>query len=331
MRRLRFLYLLLLIPIVVFHLQSCSEDRGTDLNLTDLAKVQDMLLHDATVKTAFPRVWIDTTSRFDNYAKQAEAFAPVNPLDYWVDVVAYGCTISIVDSCAPDEFNEGDSCNEIQLGTGIRAKTYIANILDTIVCKYNIVERSDSSITTKTVKYKETQTAIVARLDKFDSMYGGFRLYAIGRQRFGVGYSSTGFPVVDSIVVQSRARDEMRRSYFPVQRIRYMNSSEMLSLYPGEPIRVTVYTRARFENPPITDAYVHFSNDGVWLHEWMGTDVSTVEGKQIFEWDLTESSGGVVGTFSQIAVELFQEQSLRSDIANQFANMIWAMTYRIES
>ena len=324
------LYALLLLPMVVLAVFSCSEDRVTDIGLTNLKQITDLVKVDDIGRTAFPRIWIDTVSRLEQYAKVADAMAPINPLDYWIETVAYGCTVTIVDSCAPDEFNEADSCAEIALETGARAKTYIVNILDTIVCRYNIVARSDSSITVKTVKYKEIQTALAAKLEKNETSYGGWRIFAIGRQRHGFGYTQSSFPAIDSIVLQSRSRDEVRVVHYPNQRIRYTAMSNLPTLYAGEPLRVTAYTRARFSNPPIEDAYIHYSGNGIMYHEWMGGDVSTNPDRQVFEWDIYESSGQPTASYSQIAVELLQRASLRDDGANQFANMIWAFTYRME-
>ncbi len=325
-----YLYSLLLLPLVVVAVFSCSEDRATDIDLTNLKQITDLVKIDVVGRTAFPRVWIDTVSRLEQYSKPTGAMSPINPLDYWVETVAYGCTVTIVDSCAPDEFNEADSCAEIELETGARAKTYIVNILDTLVCDYNIVERSDSSITVKTIKYKEVQTALAAKLEKNETKYGGWRIFAIGRQRHGFGYSLGSFPAIDSIVLESRAREEIRVVHYPNQRIRYTAMSNLPSFYAGEALRVTAYTRARFSNPPIEDAYIHYSGNGTMYHEWMGGDISADPDRQIFEWDIYESSGQTIGNYSQIAVELLQGTSLRDTGANQFANMIWAFTYRME-
>lgn len=325
-----FLYTLFPMSLIVVAVFSCSEDRATDYDLSNLKQITNLVKIDAIGRTAFPRVWIDTVSRLEQYAKATDVMAPINPLDYWVETVTYGCTVTIVDSCAPDDFNDADSCAEIALETGARAKTYIVNILDTIVCKYNIVARSDSSITVKTVKYKETQVALAAKLEKNETQYGGWRIFAIGRQRHGVGYTQGSFPAIDSIVLQSRSRDEVRVVHYPNQRIRYTTMSNLPTLYAGEPLRVTAYTRARFSNPPIEDAYVHYSGNGTMYHEWMGGDISSDPSRQIFEWDIYESSGQATAAYSQIAVELLQRSSLRDDGANQFANLIWAFTYRME-
>ncbi len=330
MKLRRLAYLLILLPLLFAAIHSCSENRSTDYDLSNLKQITDLVKVDVVGTTAFPRVWFDTVNRFDDYAKATAGLASINPLDYWVETTAYGCIVTIVDSCAPDEFNEGDSCRDIALGTGIRAQAYVVSILDTIVCNYNIVDRSDSTITVKSVKFKEVQTAVAAKLEKNETQYRGWRIYAIGRQRQGFGFNLASFPVVDSIVLQSRSRDEVRATYFPTQPIQYVALSEALTLYGGEPLRITAYTRARFSNPPITDAYVHYSINGTFYHEWMGEDYSSDERFQIYEWDISESSGQQTGTYSQITVELFQRSTLRDTNPNSFANMLWAMTYRME-
>lgn len=325
-----FIYALLVLPALLLAVHSCSEDRATDYDLSNLKQITDLIKADAIGRTAYPCIWFDTVSRLEQYAKPAGAFAAINPLDFWVETVAYGCTVTIADSCAPDEFNDADSCAEIALESGVRARTYIVNILDTIVCKYNIVERRDSSITVKTIKYKEIQTALAAKLEKNETQYGGWRIFAIGRQRHGFGYSLSSFPAIDSIVLQSRARDEVRVVHYPDRPIKYIILSKVPTLYAGEPLRITAYTRSRFSNPPIEDAYLHYANNGTVYHEWMGGDISTDTRYQIFEWDIYESSGQTIGSYSQVAVELLQGGSLRDTGANQFANMIWAISYRME-
>ena len=330
MRLNRFLYCLVLIPLLVAGVHSCSENRGTDYDRTNLKQITDLVKISDIGHTAFPRVWFDTVSRLEQYAKATAPSAAINPLDFWVDIVSYGCTVTIIDSCAPDEFNQGDSCKEIALETGVRARAYVVNILDSVVCKYNIVNRSDSAVTVKNVKYKEIQTAVAAKLEKNETEYGGWRIFAIGRQRQGFGFTLGSFPVIDSIVLESRARDEVRKAYYPGLPIQYTALGKIPTLYPGEPLRITAYTRPRFGNPPINDAYVHYADGDRFVHEWMGTDMSNDERFQIYEWDISESSGLTTGLYSQIAVELFQGLSLRDTNQNQFANLLWAMTYRME-
>lgn len=317
----------LLTAILLF---ACSEKRSTDLDLTDLSQITSYINNDVTGVSAYPLVWIDTVSRADRYSKPMAAVA-ISPLDFWVELLHSGRSIEIADSCARDEFNEGaDSCDLIQLDSGARARTRIARILDSLVCRYHIVDRSDSSVTTKDVKYKEIQYALMAKLDNNQAAYRGWRMYAVGRHRHGLGYTANTFPVVDSVVLESRARAEQRVVSYPTQRIRYVSLVNIPTFYPGEPLRLTAFTRARFGNPPIQDAYAHINVNGTILHDWMGPDVSTDEGKQIFEFDFDESSGLAPGLYAQVTVELFQEQTLREEAPNAFANMIWGITYRVE-
>ncbi|MGB5105252.1 MAG: hypothetical protein WBP29_07295 [Candidatus Zixiibacteriota bacterium] len=330
MRLKRFLYCLVLVPLVIAAVNSCSEDRGTDYDRTNLKQITDLVTISDVGRTAFPRIWFDTVSRLAQYAKTTAAMDEISPLDFWVDIVSYGCTVTIIDSCAPDEFNEGDSCSEIALENGVRARAYVVHIQDTIVCNYNIVNRSDSSVTTKNVKYKEIQTAVAAKLEKNETQYGGWRIFAIGRQRHGVGFTLASFPQIDSIVLESRARDEVRRAYYPERSISYTALRNIPTLYTGEPLRITAYTRPYFSNPPINDAYVHYADGDRVHHEWMGGDISSDVRFQIFEWDINESSGLTTGLYSQITVELFQGLSLRDTRQTQFANLLWAMTYRME-
>ncbi len=64
-----YLYSLLLLPLVVVAVFSCSEDRATDIDLTNLKQITDLVKIDAVGRTAFPRVWIDTVSRLEQYSK----------------------------------------------------------------------------------------------------------------------------------------------------------------------------------------------------------------------------------------------------------------------
>lgn len=75
---------------------------------------------------------------------------------------------------------------------------------------------------------------------------------------------------------------------------------------------------------------MHYSVNGQMTHEWMGGDISNDPERQIYSWDISESSKSASGTFSQIVVELFQERSLRDSNPQAFNNLLWAITYKIE-
>ncbi len=320
---------ILILTISVIAVLSCNDDRVTDQELSDGYQITQFINNEPAGIAAFPLVWIDSISRAEQYAKLTGQ-ADINPLDYWVEVLNFGRSITIADSCARDEFNEGqDSCDVIQLVTGARARTRITLILDSIVCRYHIVDRLDSSVTTKDVKYKEAQYALCAKLDNNNTAYRGWRLYGIGRHRYGVGYTQSAFPAIDSIVLASRANPNQRLVGYPTQRIRYVALSQLPTFYAGEPLRITAYTRARFSTP-IREAYLHYNVNGTIRHEWMGPDISTDELRQIFEIDIDESSGQQSGLYAKIAVELFQEHSLRDESPSAFSNLIWGFTYRLE-
>lgn len=324
----RIILALVLIPVLAVVIGSC-DDRVTDEQLTADYYIRDFLRNDPQAKSAYPGIWLDTASRADQYGKRFAADA-IDPLDYWIEVVAAGCTVIVADSCAPDEFNEDDPCGEIRLDTGARAIVKIAQIRDSIVCRYHIVNRADSSITIKNVKYKENQYALMAKLDNNQATYRGWRLYALGRQRHGAGYNLQSFPAIDSIVVRSLERSDKRIVARPGLPIAYRPVAQAVEFYPDELLRVTAYTRPRFSNDPITDAYLHYSDGNRTIREWMGDDISLDPGRQVFEYDFYESSGRGSGKFGQVAIELFQEPSLRSELPAGFANMIWTISYKLE-
>lgn len=324
----RILLAFVLVPFAIAVLGSCG-DRVTDEQLTADYYIRDFLRNDPQAKTAYPGIWIDTVSRADQYGKRFATNA-IDPLDYWVEVIAAGCTVMVIDSCAPDEFNEDDPCGEIRLDTGARAIVKIAQLLDTIVCRYHIVNRADSVVTVKNVKYKENHYALMAKLDNNQATYRGWRLYAIGRQRHGFGYTAQSFPVVDSIVLKSLERSDKRIVSRPGLPINYRPVAQAVEFFPGELLRVTAYTRPRFSNDPITDAYAHYTNGSAINRDWMGDDISLDPGRQIFEYDFYESSGRGSGKFGQVAIELFQEPSLRSELPADFANLIWTISYKLE-
>lgn len=238
-------------------IHSCSDDRVSDRELTKEYQITEFLTKDVIGKTVFPLVWFDTTSRATQYgiATGAGPNVTINPLDYWVEVIRTGRNIAIRDTCVPDEFTQGGDCIETLLDNGARADAEIGQLQDTIFVRYHIVERSDSTVYIKEVRFLETQLALMARLDNFQAAYRGWRLYGVGRQRHGFGFAATqNFPRIDSIVVESRARQEIRFAAYPDRQATYTWTGRLMVLYDGEPLTVTAYTRPRFNNPPITDA-----------------------------------------------------------------------------
>ncbi len=334
---------------VIVTLISCSEDRVTDPNLTKVSRIASYISEDPVGKHALPVIWFDTTSKADIYGKRiakpiAEAQTPINPLDYWIGVsrVGRGITLRDPDTCQLEiTINEmiGDSvidadtvvnCDRILLSNGSRADSEIALLNDTVVCTYYIVDRSDSTVYTKDITYRESKTALISRLDSGISSYDGWRLYAIGRQRFQTGVVPNRFPAIDSIMVQSLDRPSRIFVAYPDKSIRYDWTGDLLKLQPGELLAVTVFSRARFGNPPIRDAYVHYKKNGEFVHEWMGNDVSVNPDVQKHTWQIIEASGGLSNEFSQITLELFQGDALRDSSPSEFKALLWAISYQLE-
>lgn len=316
---------------------TCSEKRVNDENLTKISVISDYIVNDPVGQQALPLVWFDTTSRADIYGTGAakpisEARTPINPLDYWVEVsrTAREIVLRNPDTCQVDEMTNQPECDEILLSNGARADAEIALLQDTVVCRYYIVDRSDSTVYTKDATYRETNTALIARLDAGSPSFDGWRLYAVGRQRFANAITANRFPAIDSIVIESVDRPAERFAAYPDQNISYDWTGDVLQLRPGELLEVSVYSRSRFGNAPIEDAWLHYESAGVITKEWMGNDISGNPDVQLHQWQIAESSGGQSNEFSQIAVALFQGDAFRDSNPNSFSHLLWAITYQLE-
>ncbi len=318
-------------------LSTCSNKRVTDRELTKVGAISDYINQDQVAMEALPLIWFDTTSRASRYGdkiagKLSDAQTSINPLDYWIEVTKAGRGIDLrpSDTCQFDEMTQQMNCNQITLSNGLMADAEIAQMHDTIGCTYYIVNRSDSTIYTKAVEYRVTSTALMAQTDRVSALYKGWRLYAIGRQSHGTGITPNRFPAIDSIVVQSLDRNEVRFVDHPDAAARYDDTRDLLRLNPGELLEVSVYSRPRFGNPPISDAYVDHEVAGVFTHEWMGGSISGSSENQLHSWDIRENSGGATNHYSQITVELFQGDALRDSSPGVFSVLTWAITYRLE-
>ena len=302
-------------------LPSCSSKTG-DEQFTDIYQITQMLTNETVAKSIYPQIWIDTTRRAPLTAKIASGAGTITPEDYWVEILGHKRTVDTAkDSCKADEFNQADPCKEIQIDGNGRAHVRNAQIRDSLVCRYHIINQADHSVVVKDVTFSGNLWAMMAKLNPDDAPFRGWSLYAVGAQwqRGSVNASS---PTLDSVVLVwgnsrfvSRARPGTHR-YVPILQLPHLS--------PGEPVTVTAYADNRDADITPIDGYIQYSINGVMKHDRMGG-----LGNGRFEYDMEESSARQIGTNSQIVIELFHPMALRDSNTGVFGNVIWAITYKI--
>jgi hypothetical protein len=306
--------------VIVGLLTSCG-DKATDYQLTDLYQINLYLDNDPIGRAAFPLVWMDTTDRSASYPHGSTATGVINPEDYWVEIVSCKRSIAAACSSVADDFNGGDACGETQLSAITRAPARIATITEDLVCRYHIASATDSTIIVKDVHYTGVLYALMAKLNSDNVIYKGWSLYAIGRQK--LAFAAGALDQVDSVVLVNSEGTHFR-TYPTSSQIRYVPTTQLPAFSPGEEIGIEVYVRERSSTYRIADGYLNYKVGGRMRHEWMGQNYN---GR--FDYSVVEQSGGASGTLSQIVVELFGENSLRSDQVGAFNGLIWAITYKI--
>jgi hypothetical protein len=307
--------------IVVALLPACNE-KTDDEQLTDIYQITQLLSHETVAMSIYPQIWIDTTIRAPLTAKVTSGAGTITPEDYWVEIVSHKRSVaSAKDSCLADEYNQDDPCKEIQIAGNGRAHVRNAQIRDSLVCRYHIINQADHSVITKDVTFSGNLWAMMAKLSPNDSPYRGWSLYAVGAQ-WQRGSVNASTPTLDSVVlVWSNLRYVSRAK--PANH-RYVPVLQLPRISPGEAVTVTAYADARDADITPIDGYIHYSINGVMKHDRMAG-----LGSGRFEYDLYENSAGQVGTNSQIVIELFHPLALRDSNAQVFGNVIWAITYKI--
>ena len=320
--------ILILATATAFYFIGCKKDIPSDYVFTDLSQIVALLQTDPVGLTAYPPVWIDTTEHTFGAGKAPTEASLINPADYWVEVLRQADTIKVLDSCKADEFNTGDTCSIITLADGRRAKTKIAQIFDSLKCRYHIIDYNGSEYT-KDVTYYDVLYALMAKLNSDNLPFRGWALYACGRMRHGVSYTGSGFAKIDSVVLTSPGK--ARYVTFPqATNVRYTPTAVLPVYSRGDDITIQVFTHEQETGSNITDAYIQYLSNGQTTHEWMGSPIpGTREGYTYFQTTISEQSARTSGLFSQIVIELFVQPSLRDSSPTAFRNLIWGITYKV--
>jgi hypothetical protein len=300
----------------------CS-DKTSDLQFTDLYQITQFLTNDAVAKSIYPQVWLDITNRDSLTTSAALGAESITPQDYWVEIVSHKRTItSASDSCLADELNQANPCAEIQVDASRRAHVRNATIMDSLVCRYHIIDAVTKSVTIKNVTYFENLFAMMAKFSSDNAAYRGWSLYAIGGQ-WQRSSNNAPSPVLDSVIItpewadqRTISRPRVKSPYLPVQQIPRISRDE--------PVTVDVYANTLDDALIPEDIYLHYEINGVMKHFAM-EDL----GDGHFSIDMVESSSGEVGSNSQIVIEAFHPAALRDANVNTFANFIWAISYRV--
>ncbi|MCX6831305.1 MAG: hypothetical protein NT028_04115 [candidate division Zixibacteria bacterium] len=312
--------LVITVSVVVALGAGCS-DKTSDYERTDLYQITQLLTRDAVATSIYPQVWLDVTNRALQTTSAALGAESITPQDYWVEIVSHKRTIpSATDSCLADDLNQDNPCAEIQVDASRRAHVRNATIMDSLVCRYHIIDAVTQSVTIKNVTYFENLFAMMAKFNPDDAAYRGWSLYAISGhwQRSSNNAAS---PVLDSVVLEWAdqrlvSRPKVKSAYLPVQQIPHISRSE--------PVTVDVYANTVDEGLVPEDIYVHYEINGVMKHFAM-EDL----GDGHFYSDIAESSAGEAGICSQIVIEAFHPVALRDANPNTFGNFIWAISYRV--
>ncbi len=308
--------------IAAVAVMSCNK-KVNDFERTDLYQISQLLNNDQVATSIYPAVWLDTISRAPQAPKVASGAGTITPDDYWVDVIAHSRSIPTAnDSCRPDDLNQDNPCAEIQIEGNGRAHVRTAKMRDSLVCRYNIINALDHSVTTKNVTFVGNYWAMMAKLNSDNSAYRGWSLYAVGAQWQHVSMN-TQAPIIDSVVL--KWADQRFVTYGNPSRHRYLPLKNFPHIPPGEYIDIEVYAPGLDPDLRPQDGYIHYSVNGV-----MRRDVMDTYGDGVFTYDaLVERSGATVGTCSQIVIEVFDPQSLRDTNAGLFGDAIIAVSYRI--
>ena len=314
--------ILVLTVLVVAALWVGCSDKTSDLQFTDLYQITQFLTNDAVAKSIYPQVWLDITNRDSLTTSAALGAESITPQDYWVEIVSHKRTIpSATDSCLADDLNQDNPCAEIRVDASRRAHVRNATIMDSLVCRYHIIDAVTQSVTTKNVTYSEKLFAMMAKFNPDDAPYRGWSLYAIGGQ-WQRSSNNASSPVLDSVVLEWAdqrlvSRPKVKSPYLPVQQIPRISS--------GEPVTVDVYANTADAESLPEDIYVHYEINGVMKHFAM----DDLGGGHFGYSDMAESSAGTAGSYSQIVIEAFHPVALRDTNPNNFGNFIWAISYRV--
>jgi len=299
----------------------CS-DKTTDYERTDLYQISQLLTLDAVATSIYPQVWLDVTNPASRTTSAALGTESITPQDYWVEIVSRKRTIpSATDSCLADDLNQNNPCAEIQVDASRRAHVRNATIMDSLVCRYHIIDAVTQSVTIKNVTYFENLFAMMAKFNPDDAAYRGWSLYAIGGQ-WQRSSNNASSPVLDSLVLEWAdqrlvSRPKVKSPYLPVQQIPRIGRDE--------PVTVDVYANTADAESIPQDIYVHYEINGLMKHFAMD-DLG--DGHFGYS-DMVESSAVGAGTCSQIVIEAFHPVALRDANPNNFGNFIWAISYRI--
>jgi hypothetical protein len=314
--------ILVITIIVVAAIWAGCTDKTTDYQLTDLYQISQLLTYDAVATSIYPQVWLDVTNRAPSTTSAALGAESITPQDYWVEIVSHKRTIpTATDSCRPDDLNQDNPCAEIQVDASRRAHVRNATIMDSLVCRYHIIDDVTKSVTIKDITYFENLFAMMAKFSSDNAAYRGWSLYAIGGQ-WQRSSNNVAAPILDSVVLEWASqrlvsRPKVKSAYLPLEQIPRINIDE--------PVTVDVYANTTDDALIPEDIYVHYEINGVMKHFAM-EDL----GDGHFGYgNMYESSAGEVGSCSQIVIEAFHPLALRDSNPNNFGNFIWAISYRI--
>jgi hypothetical protein len=313
--------LVITVLVAIAFLAGCS-DKTTDYERTDLYQIAQLLTLDAVATSIYPQVWLDSTNRASQTNSAALGAKSITPQDYWVEIVSHKRTIpSATDSCLADDLNQSNPCAEIRVDASRRAHVRNATIMDSLVCRYHIIDAVTQSVTIKDVTYFENLSAMMAKFSSDDAAYRGWSLYAIGGQ-WQRSTKNAASPVLDSVVLEWAdqrlvSRPKVKSAYLPVQQIPRISRSE--------PVTVDVYASTLDGALIPEDIYVHYKINGAMKHFVM----DDLGGGHFGYGDMAESSAGEAGSCSQIVIEAFNPAALRNADVNTFGNFIWAISYRV--
>jgi len=314
--------ILVITVLVVVALWAGCSDKTSDYQLTDLYQITQLLTHDAVATSIYPQVWLDVTNRASQTTSAALGAESITPQDYWVEIVSHKRTIpSATDSCLADDLNQNNPCAEIKVDASTRAHVRNATIMDSLVCRYHIIDAVTQSVTIKNVTYFENLPAMMAKLNPDDATYRGWSLYAIGGQ-WQRSSNNAASPILDSVVLEWADQRLVSR---PNVKSAYQTVQQIPRISRREPVTVDVYASTLDDALIPTDIYVHYKINGVMKHFVMDDLGNGHFGYS----DMVESSAGEVGSYSQIVIEAFHPVALRDTNPNTFGNFIWAMSYRI--
>jgi hypothetical protein len=311
----------MVILLVVALWLSCSKETP-DYQLTDLYQITQLLTRDVVATSIYPQTWLDIINRDPRIVSAALGAESITPQDYWVEIISHKRTIpSAPDSCLADDLNPDNPCAEIKVDETRRAHVRNATIMDSLVCRYHIIDATTQAVTTKDVTYFENLSAMMAKFNPDDAAFRGWSLYAIGGQ-WQRSSNNVQSPVLDSVVVEWAdqrlvSRPKIKSPYLPLQALPRISRDESVT--------VDVYANTLDRSLIPEDIYLHYEINGVMQHFAM-EDLG--DGHFSYS-DMLESSAGSLNTYSQIVIEAFHPVALRDSNPNNFGNFIWAISYRV--